>query len=113
MGLYFTLKDRFGDYGLISVVILDKEPEDVLFISQWLMSCRVLKRGMEEFILDKIMHLAADRGIRKVVGEYLPTPKNAMVKDLYEKLGFVRVDEHRFEADPARYVYHKNYILEE
>lgn len=113
VGLYFTLKDRFGDYGLISVVILDKEPEDVLFISQWLMSCRVLKRGMEEFILDKIMHLAADRGIRKVVGEYLPTPKNAMVKDLYEKLGFVRVDEHRFEADPARYVYHKNYILEE
>ena len=50
--LYFTLKDKFGDYGLISVVVLDKQPENTLFISEWLMSCRVLKRGMEEFILD-------------------------------------------------------------
>ena len=111
--LYFTLKDKFGDHGLISVVVLDKQPQDVLFISEWLMSCRVLKRGMEEFIVDKILRTAADLGFRKVVGEYLQTPKNAMVKDLYEKMGFARITESRFEADPAHFQYHKHFISEE
>jgi len=111
--LYFTLRDKFGDHGLISVVVLDKEPQDVLFISEWLMSCRVLKRGMEEFIVNKILQTAADRGFRKVVGEYLPTQKNAMVKDLYEKMGFARIAENRFEADPAHFRYHKHFISEE
>lgn len=113
IGLYFTLKDRFGDYGLISVVVLDKQPGDVLFISEWLMSCRVLKRGMEEFIADKILSLAAEQGFRKVIGEYLATPKNAMVKDLYARMGFTRVGENRFEAEPMHYRYHKNHITEE
>ena len=111
--LYFTLKDKFGDHGLISVVILDKQPDDVLFVSEWLMSCRVLKRGMEEFIVNKILQTAADRGFRKVVGEYLPTAKNAMVKDLYERMGFTRVTENRFEAEPAHFQYHKHLISEE
>lgn len=111
--LYFTLKDRFGDYGLISVVILDKQTENTLFISEWLMSCRVLKRGMEEFIADKIIQIAADLGFQRVVGEYLQTPKNAMVKDLYERMGFTRIGEGRFEVDPTRYQYHKSFILEE
>lgn len=111
--LYFTLKDKFGDHGLISVVILDKQPQEVLFISEWLMSCRVLKRGMEEFIVDKILHTALERGFRKVVGEYLPTPKNGMVKDLYERMGFTRISENRFEADPLHFPYHKNFISEE
>lgn len=111
--LYFTLRDKFGDHGLISVVILDKQPQDVLFISEWLMSCRVLKRGMEEFIVDKILHTALDQGFRKVVGEYLPTPKNAMVKDLYERMGFTRISGSRFEADPLQFTYHKNFISEE
>lgn len=113
IGLYFTLKDRFGDYGLISVVVLDKQPGDVLLISEWLMSCRVLKRGMEEFIADKILSLAAEQGFRKVIGEYLATPKNAMVKDLYARMGFTRVGENRFEAEPMHYRCHKNHITEE
>ncbi len=111
--LYFMLKDKFGDHGLISVVILDKLPNSTLFISEWLMSCRVLKRGMEEFIINKILQTASDQGFRKVVGEYIPTPKNAMVKDLYEKMGFTRVEENRFEADTAHFQYHKTFISEE
>jgi len=111
--LYFTLRDKFGDHGLISVVVLDKQSQDTLFISEWLMSCRVLKRGMEEFIVNKILRTAADQGFRKVVGEYVPTPKNAMVKDLYEKMGFTRTGEGRFEAEPATFRYHKNFIAEE
>ncbi len=111
--LYFTLKDKFGDHGLISVVILDKRTDSSLFVSQWLMSCRVLKRGMEEFTINKILQTAAEQGFRKVTGEYIPTPKNAMVRDLYEKLGFARVGENRFEADVSSFQYHKTYITEE
>ncbi len=110
--LYFMLNDKFGDHGLIGVVILDKG-DDHLFISEWLMSCRVLKRGMEEFIVNKIMQTATDHGYHKVVGEYLPTAKNAMVKDLYEKMGFVRTGENRFEANTKEFVYHKTFITEE
>lgn len=111
--LYFTLKDRFGDHGLISVVILDKKPESTLFVSEWLMSCRVLKRGMEEFIVNKILRTAAEHGYQKVVGEYIPTPKNAMVQDLYEKMGFNRLEGNRFEVNVADFHYHKTFIAEE
>lgn len=111
--LYFTLKDKFGDHGLISVVILDKQADGILFISQWLMSCRVLKRGMEEFIVNKIMKTAGANGFRKVIGEYIPTPKNAMVQDLYEKMGFAPVGENRFEADVSGFRFHKTFITEE
>ncbi len=111
--LYFTLKDKFGEHGLISVVILDKQADNSLFVSEWLMSCRVLKRGMEEFIVNKIMGTAAEHGFRKVIGEYIPTPKNAMVKDLYEKMGFARVGENRFEADVSGFQYRKTFITEE
>ena len=111
--LYFMLKDKFGDHGLISVVILDKQEDSTLFVSEWLMSCRVLKRGMEEFIVNKILQTAAEQGFGKVVGEYIPTPKNAMVKDLYEKMGFARTGENRFEADVTSFEYHKTFITEE
>ena len=113
IGLYFTLKDKFGDHGLISVVVLEKQPEDTLFISEWLMSCRVLKRGMEEFIVDKILSVAAQQGFRRVVGEDIPTPKNAMVKDLYEQLGFARLENGRFQAEVSGFPYHKTFITEE
>ena len=111
--LYFTLKDKFGDHGLISVVILDKLEDNSLFVSEWLMSCRVLKRGMEEFITNKILQTAAENGCTKVIGEYLPTPKNAMVKDLYEAMGFERVGENRFEAEVSGFQNRKTFIMEE
>ena len=111
--LYFTLKDKFGDHGLISVVIMDKQEDGALFVSEWLMSCRVLKRGMEEFIVNKMIGTAAKNGFSKVIGEYIPTAKNAMVRDLYEKLGFTRTGETLFEADVADFQYHKTFITEE
>lgn len=110
--LYFTLKDKFGEHGLISVAILEKTDTDTLFMYNWLMSCRVLKRGMEEFIINKVMETAKENGYRRVIGEYIQTPKNAMVKDIYEKLGFVRLDDGRFEADVEQYIQNKTYIKE-
>ena len=110
--LYFTLRDKFGDHGLISAVIMEKR-EDRLFVDTWLMSCRVLKRGMEEFIVNKMVETAKAHGFTKIIGEYLPTPKNAMVKNLYETMGFTRVDEYRFELHTEDFTFHKNYIEEE
>ena len=108
--LYFTLKDKFGDYGLISVVVMDKLTDTELFISEWLMSCRVLKRGMEEYILDTIIRTAEREGYRTVTGEYIPTPKNAMVEKLYERLGLQAVGENRYKAEVENYKYHTTYI---
>lgn len=109
---YYTLRDKFGDYGLISVVVMDKQPDHTLFISEWLMSCRVLKRGMEEFIINDLIAVAAENGYTRVVGEYIKTAKNAMVADIYERMGFCR-DGNRFTAETADFVPNKTYITEE
>lgn len=85
--LTFNLNDKFGDNGLICVIVLEKR-ENTLFIETWLMSCRVLKRGMENFTLNTIVAIARKNKFGKITGEYLPTAKNGMVKDHYQKLGF-------------------------
>lgn len=84
----FTLTDKFGDNGLISLIILEKQDSDTLFINTWLMSCRVLKRSMEQFVLNTIVEIAKNSGYKRIIGEYIPTPKNAMVKEHYPSLGF-------------------------
>lgn len=101
--LAFELKDRFGDNGLISVVILEIQG-NTFFVDTWLMSCRVLGRGMEHFVLNTILGKARELGIKCVIGEYLPTPKNGMVKDHYSKLGFAPETGDRWMLDTATYV---------
>ena len=108
--LSFSLKDKFGDYGLISVVIMEKQDENTLFLNTWLMSCRVLKRGMEEFIINKIIETAKENGFSKVVGEYIKTQKNAMVENIYSKLGFEELGAGRFEAVVDKFNYNKTNI---
>ena len=90
IGLYGKLTDRFGDNGLISVV-LGHQTGDTLHIDLWLMSCRVLKRDMEVAMLDSLVERARDRNISTVLGYFIPTAKNGMVQDHYEKLGFTLV----------------------
>ena len=88
----FSLKDKFGDNGLISVIILKKEDLQTLFIDTWFMSCRVLKRGMENFVLNTIVEKSKKQGFQYLKGEYISTPKNEMVKDHYQNLGFKKED---------------------
>ena len=88
----FTLEDKFGDNGLICVIILKKENANTIFIETWLMSCRVLKRGMENFVLNTIVNFAKSNGYKFLKGEYIPTAKNEMVKDHYKNLGFNQED---------------------
>jgi FkbH-like protein len=92
MGYSFRLGDRFGDNGLISVVLMRPDPalpDDALLIDTWLMSCRVLGRGVEAAVLEALADLAQLRGIRTFIGEYRPTGRNGMVEMHYAKLGFV------------------------
>lgn len=109
---YYTLRDRFGEHGLIAVVILEKR-ENELFVNEWLMSCRVLKRGMEQFIADSILRAAREAGVARVVGEYIPTPKNAMVKELYASMGFRPLGDGLYEARVDDYQNHQTFITEE
>ena len=88
--LSFTLEDKFGDNGLVAVVILKPTSKDTLFIDTWLMSCRVLKRGLEDFVLNTIVERAKNAGYHKILGEYIPTAKNKMVEQHYPNLGFQR-----------------------
>jgi FkbH-like protein len=87
VGLHFRLKDQFGDNGLIAVVI-GKMQGDSLAIDTWLMSCRVLKRRVEETTLAILAAEAKRLGALFLIGEYRPTPKNGMVRDHYRSLGF-------------------------
>lgn len=83
----FSLKDKYGDYGLVSAIILEKKGTE-LFIDTWIMSCRVLKRGLEQFVLNKLITFATNNNFTHLLGEFIPTKKNSLVKDHYLNLGF-------------------------
>ena len=85
-----SLSDRFGDNGLISV-LLGEIKDDKLHIDTWVMSCRVFKREVEKFLMNHLVALAQKRGIKSISGDYIPTAKNAVVRDLYPSLGFHKV----------------------
>lgn len=86
-GWWFKLADRFGDNGLISVIIL-RAQEDVLTVDTWVMSCRVLARGMEEFIHNHMLEVARRRGLTTIAGLYIPTKRNKLVEKLFDRLGW-------------------------
>jgi FkbH-like protein len=91
-GIQLRLIDRFGDNGIIAIVIgrfLDGA--DVL-IDTWLMSCRVLGRQVERSTLDLVAAIAKGFGAARLVGQYIPSAKNGMVKDHYIRLGFTALD---------------------
>ncbi|MCO6437783.1 MAG: HAD family hydrolase [Phycisphaerae bacterium] len=84
---YVRLRDCFGDHGLICVFSATVDGE-VMTVQDWLMSCRVLKRGVEFLLFNDILEEARRRGVRVIAGVYRPTERNALVKDLYRDLGF-------------------------
>lgn len=90
--LVLRLADRFGDLGIVSFV-LGIRTGDELVIDSWLMSCRAIGRGFEKFAFNRLVAKAKTLGVKKLVGQYLPTAKNGLVKNLYPQLGFqVRAD---------------------
>jgi FkbH-like protein len=104
-----TLHDKFGNLGLISLIILKKMPDQSLFIDTWIMSCRVLKRNVEIFVLNAIVGKAKEQKYPILRGEYLPSAKNAMVKDHYQNLGFEK-RENYWELPIEKHRYQECYI---
>jgi FkbH-like protein len=94
-GLHMRLLDRFGDNGIIAIVIGRLGEDGAVTVDTWLMSCRVLGRQVEAVTLNLIAAQAKALGATRLVGEYIPTAKNGMVRDHYKKLGFEVV----FEAE--------------
>lgn len=88
----FRLQDKFGEHGIISLVVAEIQPPE-LVIQAWVMSCRVLKRTMEHFVMNTLVDAARSAGCNRIVGRYIQTPKNALVADLYPQLGFTPRDE--------------------
>lgn len=89
--LYGRLRDKFGDNGLISVMI-GEICNDIIHIRLWLMSCRVIKRGMEHAMFDQFIKESKKRGIKNIKGAYLKSAKNNIVSSLYSDLGFKNND---------------------
>ena len=88
--IYGKLEDKFGDNGVVSVVIGKKNGEE-LDIDLWIMSCRVLKRDMEFAMMDTLVKKASENGIKSIKGFYYPTAKNMMVKNFYDLQGFKKI----------------------
>jgi len=88
-GLQFRLLDRFGDNGIIAVVIGRGAQTGRVEIDTWLMSCRVLGREVERATLAVLVEEVARRGAGEILGRYRPSPKNAMVANLLPRLGFL------------------------
>jgi FkbH-like protein len=113
--LYGRLADRFGDNGLVAVLI-GQIFDQTVQLDLWLMSCRVLKREMEFAMFDALVEQCQARGIRKIVGVYIPSKKNSMVAGHYESLGFSSIGEvsgggERWSYDvPAAYSPRTQYI---
>jgi len=92
MVLGMDIQDKYGDYGLVGVAILQRESH-ICIIDTLLMSCRVLGRGAEETFIAKLAEAAHKLGCDELRGNYIPTAKNAMVKDLYRRFQFTRLDQ--------------------
>ncbi|RZO37406.1 MAG: HAD-IIIC family phosphatase [Rhodospirillaceae bacterium] len=91
--LQVRLRDRFGDNGMISVLIC-WDVGDAWEIDTWLMSCRVLGRGVEHSVLAELVRHGKSAGKKSLIGRFIPSGKNEMVRDHYKKLGFVGTGEH-------------------
>ena len=98
--LYGRLADKFGDNGLVSVLV-GRIDGAALEVDTWLMSCRVLKRGMEQAMFDALVEECRSRGIARIAGVYIPTAKNQMVADHYQRLGFELLRADKPGADQS------------
>ncbi len=95
--LYGRLADKFGDNGIVTALI-GRQNGDALEIELWIMSCRVFKRNLEHTLFDQLVAACKARGVKTILGRFLPTAKNLPAKDFYPSIGFARIRESEAEA---------------
>lgn len=104
------LDDKFGDYGLIGVVIIKLNSDKGATIDTWIMSCRVLKRTVEHFIMNEVVRKLNSLGIKHLVGEYISTEKNKLVSRLLEYLGMTNNGNDSYYLELNNYSILTTYI---
>jgi FkbH-like protein len=113
--IYFSHSDKFSNYGIVSCLILI-HLNNVLFIDTWVMSCRVLKRQLEHLAMNVIYDIAKRSNCELIIGEYIPTEKNGLVHDLFEKFGFEVVNSRtlmlNFQIEGTLFVKNVSDIIE-
>ena len=110
-----TLSDKYGNNGLVSVILGEIRDSRILHVAVWVMSCRVFKRQLEYAMFDELVRLCCRQGIDTIEGEYIQTKKNMPVSDLYRDLGFVLTREQTGHQNweyriPEDYVNHNQVI---
>ena len=114
--LQFRLIDRFGDNGLVSAMILRVDDEDPTLyeIDTWVMSCRVFGRQLEDEAMNVAVEACRRLGARRLRADYVPSPKNAVVCELYSKLGFTPAAEGPSAAGATRWLLNlSDYVIRE
>ena len=108
----FNLEDKFGTYGLVSLVILRILSTNSIFIDTFTMSCRVFNRGFEYFIVNHIKDIMERRNFKNLVAEWIPTNKNSLINEFYSNLGFKKFknNKSRLKLDNIKL---KNYFIKE
>lgn len=114
-GLVFGLRDTHGDYGWISLMLLQfsSETPEIAFMDSWVMSCRVFERGMEDWILQQVASELRPIGISALLTEYRPTAKNGKLASVLPRLGFESLPGNRWRLDLARPCLHQTCISTE
>ncbi|MEA3140941.1 MAG: hypothetical protein QOK23_3110 [Gammaproteobacteria bacterium] len=101
-----ALNDAFGSHGIIGVIIVRTESQ-TWTVDTWLISCRALTRGIEEALMNLLMAQARHRGAEEIIGQYIATPRNALVADFYPKMGFTAIGNvgavMQYRARPQSY----------
>ena len=87
------VSDKFGDNGITGTYIVEKKNNDEWVIDTFLLSCRIMGRGVEEIMMNQIIENAKLSGVKKIKGEFIPTLKNKPAENFYEKLGFKKENE--------------------
>ena len=109
--LWLDLEDRFGSNGIVGCAVLRRAGDDTALIDTLLLSCRVIGRGAETVLVNRLAIIAREMGATTLIGEYIPSARNAQVADLYPRLGFETRDAGRLFAwdlangDPAAAVH--------
>ena len=108
--LIFELEDKFGSHGIVSFVMLKKQSSKEVFIENWAMSCRVLNRTMEQFIMNQLVQLCKENSIERLNAEFIASPKNKLVQNLYPDLTFLSTKPNKYKVDIFEFSPLKNYI---
>jgi len=103
------IEDKFGNYGLISVVIIEIKDNQAM-IDNWIMSCRVLKRNVEHALMNYLVEKLTTTNIHQMTGEYIPTEKNALVANLLSDLGMKTTDTNQYSLILSEYNFNQHFI---